>query len=312
MYWVVLACCLLVESWTDWFLVWVPFYAWIRAGFLLYLILPQTQGARLIYQQYVHPFLQENEIAIDDFISSAHERAKNAGLSYIKRGVELFRTHVLGLPPKQPCPPPPPPSGWSYTQSLMARFNMPATRPSFPGSAAGTGIDFNSLLASAIGAATARGSSPNTAARELSDSGMLIPPNLKGNEDKMSFITAQRERLAVLMAALDTEARNLVSGSARATGMSLDGGEPSVPKDNEDSKSMRRDSSVSGLSKSRSEADFEKIERDDESPHRQQQDRSSSGSWLPWAWGAGQKPAEEVRDIDMGGMDKGKSSGVES
>jgi len=313
MYWVVLACCLLVESWTDWFLVWIPFYAWIRAGFLLYLILPQTQGARLIYQQYVDPFLQENEMAIDDFISSAHERAKNAGLSYMKRVIELIKEHVLGLPPKQPSPPPTP-SGWSYTQSLMARFNMPATRPSFPGSAVGTGIDFNSLLASAIAATTARGSSPNTAARELSDSGMLIPPNLQGNEDKMSFITAQRERLSVLMAALDTEARNIVSGSPRPTSMSFDGGEASTSKDVDESTNARRLSGLSGLSKSRSEADFEKIERDEESesPQRPAQDRSSSGSWLPWAWHAGQKLAEDAKDTDMGGMDRGKSSGVDT
>lgn len=304
MYWVVLAGCLLVESWTDWFLVWVPFYAWIRAAFLLYLVLPQTQGARLIYQQHVEPFLRENEVAIDDFITSAHERAKQAGLSYLKQGIEFIKQKVFGFPPKQPSPPPTP-SGYSYTQSLMARFSMPSTRPSFPGAAA-TGIDFNSILSAALGAATARGATPNAAARELSDSGTLIPPNLNG-EDKMSFIAAQRERLSVLMAALDTEQRNL-SDSPRPASMSLDGGSP-------EAKDMRRSSAISGISlpKSRSEADFEKIERDDEveSTHRPDQQRSTSGSWLPWAWNAGQKIAESMKDVDMGGVSEGKSSGVD-
>src|SRR5438045_430888 len=61
----------------------IPFYPWIRAGFLLYLISPQTQGAKVLYQTYLHPFLEEHEIAIEDFISSAHDRAKEAGINYL-------------------------------------------------------------------------------------------------------------------------------------------------------------------------------------------------------------------------------------
>jgi len=298
MYWVVLACCLLIESWTDWILVWVPFYAWMRAGFLLYLILPQTQGARLIYQQHVDPFLRDNEIAIDDFITSAHERAKQAGLSYIKQGIELIKQYVFGMPPKQPSPPPTP-SGYSYTQNLMSRFSMPNSRPA---AGASSGIDFNSLLSSALGAATARGGVSNSSARDMPRSESIIPPEVKGSEEKMSFIAAQRERLSVLMAALDNEQRN-ISDAPRMSSMSLDG----------DAKDMRRNSSASGLSKSRSEADFEKIERDDENEEmrRPGQDRSQSGSWLPWAWNQGQKIAEVMKDHDMGGMSEGRSSGVE-
>ena len=36
--------------------------------FLLYLILPQTQGAKFLYEEYVHPYLEKNETQIDDFI----------------------------------------------------------------------------------------------------------------------------------------------------------------------------------------------------------------------------------------------------
>jgi receptor expression-enhancing protein 1/2/3/4 len=115
MYWVVLACALLFESWAGLILVWygdliiqnackhlltilrirIPLYPWIRLGFLLYLILPQTQGAKVLYQEHVHPFLHENEVAIDDFISSAHDRAKAAGVTYLKHIVELIKQHVF-------------------------------------------------------------------------------------------------------------------------------------------------------------------------------------------------------------------------
>lgn len=159
MYWVVLACALLVESWTGFILVWIPFYPWIRAGFLLYLIAPQTQGARLLYQDHVHPFLQEHETAIEDFISSAHDRAKTAGINYLKQAIELLKGRLLGLPPPQPTPPPAP-TNLPYTQSLIARFNLPSARPAMPsggvGSAAtSTAADFYALLASAVSAATA-------------------------------------------------------------------------------------------------------------------------------------------------------------
>lgn len=307
-YWIVLACCLLVDSWVGWVLVWVPFYEWIKAGFLLYLILPQTQGARVIYQQYVDPFLRENELAIDDLIASAHDRAKNAGLSYLKQAIELVKQYAFGLPPKQPSPPPTPTTGWSYTQNLMARFNMPATRPHAPAAGACTGIDLNSLFATALSAATARGlSSPHDMARELSASGAsLIPENLKG-EDKMSFVNTQRERLLAVMTALDSEARNL--GSSRPA--------PSTPLDgvnlSEPSSASRDLDDAPPLSKSRSEADFEKIEADDDEedvvPSRPEH-QARTGSWLPWAWKA---PAEEQKDTQMGGVDEaGKSSGIEN
>merc|ERR1712000_703496 len=148
MYWVVLACALFFESWTGFILVWVPFYAWIRLGFLLYLILPQTQGAKVLYLSHVHPWLQTNERSIDDFISSAHDRAKAAGYTYLKQAVELIKQNLLGLPPKEPTPPSTP-STFSYTQSLIARFNLPSARPAFPAMpATSTATDFYSLLAS--------------------------------------------------------------------------------------------------------------------------------------------------------------------
>src|SRR6266536_1221210 len=131
----------------------IPFYAWIRLGFLLYLILPQTQGARVLYESHVHPFLRDNEIAIDDFISSAHDRAKAAGVIYLKHAIELIRQHLLGLPPKDPTPPPTP-STFTYAQSLIARFNIPSARPAMASnpisSATSTATDFYALLASAV------------------------------------------------------------------------------------------------------------------------------------------------------------------
>jgi len=297
----------------------IPFYSWIRLGFLLYLILPQTQGARVLYQTHVDPFLHENELAIDDFISSAHDRAKAAGITYIKHAIELLKQHLLGLPPKEPSPPATP-SSYTYAQGLFARFNLPSARPAFPSNpipgATSTANDFYALLASAVTAATG---STSTQARDLSNSGTLIPPTIDGAE-RLSFIAAQRERLSVLISALDKEATNLQAegvrspaSAARMPSMFFDGSSGSDETDREE----RPKSAMSGLSTRRSEADFEKIDAESGTEEvvgmgRENARRSqSSGSWMPWSWGA--KAAVELTSEDtVMGVDEGKSSGVDA
>jgi receptor expression-enhancing protein 1/2/3/4 len=117
-------------------------------------------------------------------------------------------------------------------------------------------------------------------------------------EDRISFIAAQRERLSILLRALDKEATNIkteesVSGASprSVAGMWLDG---------QAEEQQRPASAMSGLSKSRSEVDFEKIEQDDaddEQDIKPSFDRQTSGSWLPWSWGAkAAAPAPTVKD----------------
>lgn len=292
----------------------------MRAFTLLWLVLPQTQRAKMVYQEHVHPFLQSHELAIDEFIASSHDRAIQAGFSYLKQAIELIKQHVLGLPPKQPSPPRTPPSR-SYTQSLMERFNVPSSRSAFPIGQGGSPVmDFYGLLASAVTAATA-GSTRSTDAqvRDLSASGTLIPDDIHGTVDRMSFIAEQRERLSVLMSALDKEARDL--GTMTPSSVSTMGS-PSLDGASDDASDLnRRASAVSGLSKSRSEVDFEKIDSSEagetEIIRPIAGNRSASGSWLPWAWGS--KAAVEAKssdtDVTMGGTEdeqnKGKTSGLD-
>lgn len=267
MYWSVLSCALLAESWTEPILAWVPFYSWIRLGFLTWLILPSTQGARVLYESYLHPYLEENEREIEEFIASAHDRFKAAGIRYLKQAIELIRTQLLNLPPSEPAEEETraaaAPQG--YTQALLARFSMPgATKWAADNAASTAGHDFFNLLAGAVNAA-AGGLSTTAAARsggsDVAARGTLIPQNLGGAQEKMTFIAAQRERLAFMMGALDREAaelqheehRRAADPSSRKPGsMSLDGHEPSRPPSGY--------SVGSALSKSRSEVDFEKID----------------------------------------------------
>lgn len=294
----------------------IPFYAYWRLLFLLYLVLPQTQGARIIYQTYVHPWLEENETAIEDFIASAHHRLRQAGISYLKRAIDLLKTNVLGIPASPAshasAASATPGSTQSYTQTLLARFSLPAARWTGAGSgagSAGTGsTDFYNLLASAVSAATGAGSGgqaqPAGQAGGMEASGTLIPDTIRGTSEKMTFIAAQRERLSFLMSALDREATQIKSEDEatrawQAADVGLDG-------------ARGIDKPADGLSKSRSEGDFEKLEAESGEEEGMEIDSGSArrrtpaavgqaAGWASWVWGSGGTATTE----------SGKSPGVE-
>ncbi|KZF22763.1 hypothetical protein L228DRAFT_135505 [Xylona heveae TC161] len=297
MYWVVLSCALLVESWTEWILVWVPFYPWIRLLAHTYLVLPQTQGARQLYQERIHPFLAHHEAEIEAFIGNAHERLKAAGLQYLKQAIDMIKEHVLGYPPARPATPPPRSSygAPSYAQTLLARFNLPSARE---GLAAPAG-DLYGFLSAALGQ-----TSSSTREVPAEDAAHLIPAELSSDEEKMSFISTQRDRLRSLLRALDNEANNLSTSTADAS--SAAAGTYSGDEAN--------------LSKSRSELEFEPISRDELGTGEKDSKAAAAakgGSWMPWSWGYGSSksalssPSEEKSKETAFPTARGASSGVD-
>ncbi|KAI0145509.1 TB2/DP1, HVA22 family-domain-containing protein [Xylariaceae sp. FL1272] len=288
MYWSVLSCALLAESWVDFILVWIPFYSWIRLVFLLWLVLPNTQGSRVLYEEYLHPYLQENETAIEDFIASAHDRFKAFGLKSLHAAIELVRTKVFGFPPaereEETRAAAAAPQG--YTQALLARFSVPAARWA-ANNAGAAGHDFYNLLSGAVSAAAGVGASAKS---NVNTANTLIPENIGGAEVKMTFIASQREKLAFMMGALDREAAQLqrneeMRRSAKPGSMSLDGGQ-------ELSRPPSGYSTGSVLSKSRSEVDFEKIDapsggEDEEGLRRRAYEEDDGGNTTPAkGWGS--------------------------
>ncbi|KAJ5112340.1 hypothetical protein N7532_000385 [Penicillium argentinense] len=205
MYWVVLSVILLAESWTVFIIGWFPFYSWIRLLFMCYLVLPQTQGARLLYQDYVDPFLTHHEREIEEIIGRTHERAKTLGLQYFYMAIDMIREKVMGLPPQRQAPPPP--SGpAAYAQSLLSRFNLPAaTAPS------NISNDWYSALSSTLGSFTSTGKSREARQEELSASGTLLQRHLQNmtGTQKAEYISAQREALDYLRSTLMREEQSM-------------------------------------------------------------------------------------------------------
>ncbi|KAJ5172502.1 TB2/DP1/HVA22-related protein [Penicillium capsulatum] len=209
MYWVVLSVILLAESWTVFIIGWFPFYSWIRLFFMCYLVLPQTQGARLLYQDYVDPFLTYHEREIEDMIGTTHEKAKAMGLQYFYQAIDLIRQKVLGLPPQQQAPPPP--SGpASYAHSLLSRFNIPTAAAAAPSTGS---TDWYSALSSTLGSVTSTGKSREARQEELSASGSLLQRQLESmsGADKARYISSQREVLEFLQSTLMREEKKSTS-----------------------------------------------------------------------------------------------------
>jgi receptor expression-enhancing protein 5/6 len=56
-YWVVYAAFALVDRGGEMVLNWIPFYFYFKCAFLVWLYHPKTQGATLVYQQGIRPFV---------------------------------------------------------------------------------------------------------------------------------------------------------------------------------------------------------------------------------------------------------------
>ncbi|MCJ1379831.1 hypothetical protein MMC17_002934 [Xylographa soralifera] len=271
MYWVSFALVTLFEAWTWYLVSWIPLYAYIRLMILSYLVLPQTQGARLLYQSHIHPFLAQHEASIEQFITTTHDRAKKAGLGYIEQLIEYLKSSLFGMQPRATSESHNPQD--SYAQSLLSRFNLPSARE---GLAAPAG-DFYGLLSAAMGSMARNSGSRDVQVDEITRHGTLIPQNITTTAAKVHFLSTQREKLRVLLSALDREANGLEierDVERRMGGGQTRGGD---------------------LQKSKSEAEFDNIDKAEASGQTSPKS-VSGGSWMPWSWGA---------------TDTGSSTGVE-
>lgn len=253
-------------------------------------------------------------------------------MAYIKRAIEILRTQVLGMAPSPEAQTessnvPASQRPRSYTQALLDRFQLPQGR--WSGNTAATGADFYNFLSSAVNAATSAATGtaggagnkehePNLGARsvgagigafpsgDMTASGTLVPPNIRDHADKVTFLAAQREKLNLVLSVLDREAAHLRStGTPPVQDINLDGSQPGSSTGDRPTTSHSV-KSTGGLSKSRSEADFEKIEAEsgaednaaDDSETARATPAASGGSWLPWGGWAASGTAKDEKNKD--------------
>jgi len=83
-YWIVFATFSLVESLTDFFLYWIPFYYVVKSGFLVWCFLPSTHGAEQIYHKVLEPVLIRYEGRIDG-LAREGKRSANRVIADVAR-----------------------------------------------------------------------------------------------------------------------------------------------------------------------------------------------------------------------------------
>ena len=166
----------------------------------------------------------------------------------------------------------------SYAQSLLSRFNLPNARQ---GLAAPAG-DLYGMLSATMGqlGAGAGGSSREAQVEHMSRS--MIPEGMTSNAEKMTFLETQRERLRILLTALDKEASELSR-------------EEIIEQDVNRRMAGGLEASQEGFG--RSNTPFERIEKDET------EGQVTGGSWMPWSYFSKQIPNDRAQ---------GKSSAVDT
>ncbi|KAJ3218833.1 hypothetical protein HK099_004909 [Clydaea vesicula] len=77
-YWTIFGLLNVVEFFSDLILHWVPFYYTFKAAAVLYLALPQTRGASVVYHKFARPYLVKQEKGLDEAINKIKKSAEDA------------------------------------------------------------------------------------------------------------------------------------------------------------------------------------------------------------------------------------------
>uniref|UniRef100_A0A8C8S423 Receptor expression-enhancing protein n=1 Tax=Pelusios castaneus TaxID=367368 RepID=A0A8C8S423_9SAUR len=95
MYWIVFALFMAMETLTDTFISWFPFYYEIKMAFVVWLLSPYTKGASLLYRKFVHPTLSRREKEIDLYITQAKERGYETMVNLGKKSLNIAATAAV-------------------------------------------------------------------------------------------------------------------------------------------------------------------------------------------------------------------------
>ncbi|KOB74946.1 Receptor expression-enhancing protein 2 [Operophtera brumata] len=99
MYWIVFALFTCMETFTDVFLSWFPFYYEVKIVLVLWLLSPATKGSSILYRKF----------EIDEYIAKAKDQGYHTVLNLGTKGVNYATTVIM--------------------QTAIKNFNLPSTEP---------------------------------------------------------------------------------------------------------------------------------------------------------------------------------------
>ena len=96
-YWVIFAFFSIMETFVDLILYWIPFYYAFKLAFLLWAMLPQTKGAKFLYDNFLKDFLKKNESRIDAAMEDAKKNAGAVGSEFAAATSEVVGAAVSAV-----------------------------------------------------------------------------------------------------------------------------------------------------------------------------------------------------------------------
>jgi len=293
MYWSVLGCIVGVEYLAEWLVSWIPFYSTIKAIFLLYLALPQTQGATYVYQVHLRPFFAKHEHQIDQTIAEVRARAYRflqekvravwqAALGALAPGTEAATQNMAG-----PTQPPPtlnnPASGPAHLISSLWTSYGPSILAG--GAAFIRQTAAATLPATGVGAAS--GSALAAPGSQRSVNALNTPPGSIFN-GRSSDQTAGRRRL-------DAELDQLSSSLPMAPQLIPRANNPAFSSGASSSSPSLRERTISGRFEEIKHEGYEVDGDEFVGGFVPQQPTPSRGSWFGWGQGPRKDGYERVK-----------------
>ncbi|KAJ7990751.1 hypothetical protein DPEC_G00290160 [Dallia pectoralis] len=95
MYWIIFALFTTIETITDIFVSWLPFYYELKIAFVVWLLSPYTKGSSVLYRKFVHPTLSSKEKDIDDYICQAKDKSYDTLVTFGRKGLNVAATAAV-------------------------------------------------------------------------------------------------------------------------------------------------------------------------------------------------------------------------
>jgi len=93
-YWIIYAFFSILEVFDDFLLYWIPFYYAFKLAFLLWAMLPQTKGAKFLYDAFLKDLLKKNESQIDTAMKAAKKKASAMAAEAAKATSDLTKEGI--------------------------------------------------------------------------------------------------------------------------------------------------------------------------------------------------------------------------
>eukprot|EP00356_Strombidium_inclinatum_P015473 CAMPEP_0170492126 /NCGR_PEP_ID=MMETSP0208-20121228/11721_1 /TAXON_ID=197538 /ORGANISM="Strombidium inclinatum, Strain S3" /LENGTH=175 /DNA_ID=CAMNT_0010767821 /DNA_START=111 /DNA_END=638 /DNA_ORIENTATION=+ len=73
----------------------IPYYSIVRLVFFLFLMLPQTRGAQVLYKSVFQPFLKQHQKEIEEFVNKVSSQASEVGKDLAEQAKSVSSTENL-------------------------------------------------------------------------------------------------------------------------------------------------------------------------------------------------------------------------